>query len=60
MTRQDAQIRIRVPADVKRWLEEQATKNLRTQGAEIVIAVRARMEAEAAALPALRGLELKK
>ncbi len=42
-------LRIRVPQDVKDWLETQAEKNLRTQGAEIVLAVRAKMEAEAPA-----------
>ncbi|MCA1971318.1 MAG: hypothetical protein LDL44_00625 [Caenispirillum sp.] len=44
MAREDAQLRIRVPEDVKEWLEQQAAKNLRTQSAEIVLAIRARME----------------
>ncbi len=49
MARGDPALRIRVPDDVKKWLEEQAEKNLRTQGSEIVIAVRERMAAMAAA-----------
>lgn len=49
MARSDAHLRIRVPDDVKEWLEVQAEKNLRTQSAEIVLLVRSRIEAEAQA-----------
>lgn len=47
MTNQDAQMRIRLPDDVKSWLEAQAQKNLRSQNAEIVLAVREKMQAVA-------------
>ncbi|TPM25729.1 Arc domain-containing protein [Mesorhizobium sp. B2-3-4] len=36
-------MRIRLPADVKRWLEKAASANLRTQNAEVVVALRAAM-----------------
>lgn len=45
MKRTDPQMRIRLPADVKRWLEQQAAKNVRTQNAEIVVAIREKMAA---------------
>lgn len=47
MARGDPELRIRLPHDVKRWLEKQAKKNLRTQNAEIILAMRARMAAGA-------------
>ncbi len=47
MTRQDAQMRIRLPDDVKAWLAEQAEKNLRSQNAEIILAVREKMQSGA-------------
>lgn len=37
-------LRIRVPVDVKRWLEAQAAKNLRSMNAEVVVSLRDRME----------------
>jgi hypothetical protein len=37
-------MRIRVPEDVKAWIEAEADKNLRTQNAEIVMAIRKQME----------------
>lgn len=43
MARGDAQMRIRVPDDVKAWLAEQAKQNLRTQAAQVVVALRAAM-----------------
>lgn len=43
MKRTDPQMRIRLPVDVKSWLEHEAEKNLRTQNAEIVMAIRSRM-----------------
>lgn len=49
MAREDAHLRIRLPHDVKAWLKEQAKKNIRTQSAEITIALREKMEAEEAA-----------
>lgn len=55
MARDDAQLRIRIPEDVKAWLEVQAKKNLRTQSAEIVLAIRAKMESEAVRAPANAG-----
>lgn len=38
------QFKINMPADVKGWLETQAAKNMRSQGAEIIIAIREKME----------------
>jgi macrodomain Ter protein organizer (MatP/YcbG family) len=40
---------VRLPADVKTWLEAEAARNLSTQTSEVVRAVRQRMEAEHAA-----------
>ncbi|EGP58470.1 hypothetical protein Agau_C101196 [Agrobacterium tumefaciens F2] len=37
-------MKINLPEDVKRWLETQAAKNLRSQNAEIVLALRAKMK----------------
>ena len=45
MKRNDPQMRIRLPADVKRWLEQEADRNMRTQNAELVVAVREKMAA---------------
>ena len=36
MARGDAEMRIRVPHDVKAWIEKEAKDNLRTQNAQIV------------------------
>lgn len=52
MKRSDPQMRIRVPVDVKAWIEAEAEKNLRTQNAEIVIAIRQQMQKE---MPAQAG-----
>lgn len=46
MKRTDPQMRIRVPEDVKAWIEAEAEKNLRTQNAEIVMAIRQLMQKE--------------
>lgn len=46
MKRTDPQMRIRVPEDVKAWIEAEAERNLRTQNAEIVIAIRQQMQKE--------------
>jgi hypothetical protein len=37
---------VRLPQDVKGWLERQAEKNCASQNSEVVRAVRARMESE--------------
>lgn len=37
---------VRLPADVKAWLENEARKTLASQNSEIVRCIRARMEAE--------------
>ena len=37
------QFKLNLPADVKAWLEEQAQKNVRSQGAEIVFRLREQM-----------------
>ena len=49
MSKTANQFKLRIPADVKDWLEAQAEKNLRTQGNEIVVALREKMAAEKAA-----------
>ncbi|MFN3276107.1 MAG: Arc family DNA-binding protein [Paracoccus sp. (in: a-proteobacteria)] len=38
------QFKLNLPADVKAWLREQAAKNVRSQGSEIVACLRERME----------------
>lgn len=44
------QFKLNLPADVKEWLSEQAARNIRSQGSEIVAILRERMaQAEAAA-----------
>lgn len=45
MKRTDPQMRIRLPVEVKDWLEREAAKNLRTQNSEIVMAIREKMAA---------------
>jgi hypothetical protein len=37
---------VKVPPDVKKWLEREAARNLSSQASEIVRALRAKMEAE--------------
>lgn len=37
---------LRMPEDVKQWIEAQATKNMRSQNAEIVFILREAMKAE--------------
>lgn len=44
MKRTDPQMRIRIPPDVKTWVEQESKRNIRTQSAEIVIAIRDKME----------------
>lgn len=43
MKRSDPQMRIRLPVDVKKWLEKEASRNMRTQNAELVMAIREKM-----------------
>ena len=50
--RTDPQMKIRLPADMKIWLAEQAARNLRSQTAEIILAIRERMERQTKAAPA--------
>ena len=38
------QFKLNLPADVKTWLETQAKNNLRSQGKEIILAIREKME----------------
>jgi hypothetical protein len=37
---------LKVPADVKKWLERQSARNLSSQASEVVRALRSAMEAE--------------
>lgn len=46
MSRTDPGLRVRIPPEMKEWLEEQAAKNLRSMTAEVVLSVRERMERE--------------
>ncbi|MDO5613623.1 MAG: Arc family DNA-binding protein [Paracoccus sp. (in: a-proteobacteria)] len=43
------QLALRVPADVKAWLEEQAARNGSSQNSEVIRAVRERMDKQEAA-----------
>lgn len=47
MAKDDPQMKIRLPADVKEWLAEAARRNLRSQTAEIVLALREKMQTSA-------------
>ena len=40
------QLLVRVPADVKEWLQREAERNMSSQASEIVRSVRQRMDAE--------------
>lgn len=42
------QFKLMLPPDVKAWLDIEAQRNLRSQGAEIVACLRKQMEQEAA------------
>lgn len=37
------QFKLNLPSDVKAWLEEEAVRNLRSQGAQVVTLLRAAM-----------------
>jgi len=39
----DPQMKIRIPPEIKQWLAREAAKNLRTQNAEVVLALKARI-----------------
>jgi Arc/MetJ-type ribon-helix-helix transcriptional regulator len=41
-----AEMIVRLPCDVKVWIERQAQKNCASQNSEVIRAVRTRMEAE--------------
>ena len=38
------QFKIAIPLEIKRWLAIEAAKNMRSQSAEIILAVREKME----------------
>lgn len=46
MKKDTTQFKINMPTDVKRWVEAQAEKNLRSQSAEIILALREKMAQE--------------
>ncbi|MGH1416735.1 MAG: Arc family DNA-binding protein [Pelagimonas sp.] len=41
------QFKLNLPADVKLWLEEEAVRNLRSQGSQVVSCLRAAMSRQA-------------
>ncbi len=43
------QFKMNLPADVKAWLEREAARNFRSQGAEVTAGLRERMERQEAA-----------
>lgn len=45
MNTQDVQFKLKLPPDVKQWVAVEAAKNMRSQAAEIILAVRAKMAA---------------
>ncbi len=46
MTEKIAKLLVRIPADIKPWLEREAERNFSSQASEIVRALRSRFEAE--------------
>ena len=46
MAATDPHMRLRIPQDLKEWLQVQARKNASSQNSEIVRAIRERMEKE--------------
>ena len=46
MKQESRQFKINIPDDVKQWLADQATKNLRSQTAEIILALKEKMGRE--------------
>jgi hypothetical protein len=49
MARNDPQIALRLPADLKEWVAAEAQRNASSQNSEIVRALRERQERQAAA-----------
>lgn len=45
MNTQDVQFKLKLPPDVKQWVALEAARNMRSQAAEIILAVRAKMAA---------------
>jgi len=45
MITQDVQFKLKLPPDVKQWVATEAARNMRSQAAEIILAVRAKMAA---------------
>jgi hypothetical protein len=46
---------IRIPPDLKRWLEEESDRNFGSQNSEVVRALRERMERQTKAAPESAG-----
>jgi hypothetical protein len=46
MNHPSVRIPLRLPPDMKSWLEQEAERNFTSQNAEIVRAIRSRMESE--------------
>lgn len=42
------QLKIKLPADIKKWIEDEAQKNMRSQNAEIVFALKEKMDRQKA------------
>lgn len=40
------QLKLNIPLNVKAWLEEQADRNMRSQNAEVVLALKERMKSQ--------------
>jgi hypothetical protein len=41
-----AEINVRLPRDIKSWLQDEATRNCSSQNSEIVRSIRSRMDVE--------------
>jgi hypothetical protein len=46
MKQQAVKVLIRMPKDMKAWLEQQAERNWTSQNGEVIKAIRSRMESE--------------
>jgi hypothetical protein len=46
MKQQSVRIPLRLPRDMKAWIEQEAERNFTSQNAEIVRSIRSRMESE--------------
>ncbi len=53
--RTDVQFKIRIPPELKQWLEREAERNLRSVTAEIVLSVRERKERQTKTAPESAG-----